>query len=233
MLTHSEKLDQIGPAILAVQKIVGGVEANADNPHFKSKYADLASTNAAIRSHLLDNGVAITQWPGIYDAEGKTMEMTTMLLHAESGQWMRGSMSVPLSRSDAQGYGSCLTYARRYALQSALDLSPEDDDGETASQKQQPTQRQQSQPQQSKEEIEKIARANYDEAIRLIQGATTVAELDQHGPIDKAIKWSAIPKGWHPRIHKARTDHIEAISHHKTNAAVPPDFSGMDDDIPF
>lgn len=88
-------------------------------------------------------------------------------------------------------------------------------------------------PQQSKEEMEKIARANYDEAIRLIQAAATVAELDQGGPVEKKIKWNLIPKGWHPRIMKAREEHIEAISRPPARPAFEPNFGDLADDIPF
>ncbi|HEX7720431.1 MAG TPA: ERF family protein, partial [Woeseiaceae bacterium] len=77
-------------------------------------------------------GFSVSQWPGKYHAETREMEMTTFLLHT-SGQWMRETLTIPLPKVDAQGYGSAVTYARRYALQSALGLSPEDDDGNAAS----------------------------------------------------------------------------------------------------
>lgn len=131
-MEHSDKLDKIGPALLTVQGAVSGVEKNSKNPAFKSRYADLAATNEATREHLTAAGVVCTQWPGAFSAEARTMDMTTMLLHAESGQWIKGTISIPLSKVDAQGYGSCCTYARRYALQAALGLSPEDDDGNEA-----------------------------------------------------------------------------------------------------
>lgn len=131
-MNHSDKLDQIGPALLKVQESVGGVEKNSANPHFKSRYADLSATNAATRDALCEAGVHVSQWPGAYDREQNKMAMTTFLLHAASGQWMRETAEVPLSKADAQGYGSATTYARRYALQAALGLSPEDDDGNAA-----------------------------------------------------------------------------------------------------
>ena len=59
------------------------------------------------------------------------MEMTTMLLHA-SGEWMRGSLSIPLGKVDAHGYGSATTYARRYALAAFVGVSPDEDDGNAA-----------------------------------------------------------------------------------------------------
>lgn len=134
-MEHSDKLDQIGKALLAIQGDVSGVEKASPGQVGQQKYlyADLAATNAATRTYLVAAGIVVTQWAGLYDATAKTMEMTTMFLHADSGQWMKGTLSIPLGKVDAQGYGSCLTYARRYALQAALNLSPEDDDGESAS----------------------------------------------------------------------------------------------------
>jgi hypothetical protein len=59
------------------------------------------------------------------------MEMTTMLAHA-SGEWMRGTLTIPLAKVDAQAYGSATTYARRYALAAFVGVAPEDDDGNAA-----------------------------------------------------------------------------------------------------
>ena len=129
MFEMSADIGKLAPALVAVQQSTFGVEKNSNNPAFKSKYADLASTSAACRDALTTNGFTISQWPGEYD--GKAMAMTTILLHT-SGQWMRGTMTVPLGKHDAQGYGSALTYARRYSLQAVVGLSPEDDDGNAA-----------------------------------------------------------------------------------------------------
>lgn len=130
MFEMSSAIDKLAPALVAVQQATFGVERNAVNGGFKgSRYADLAATSAACREALTSNGFTVSQWPGEYD--GKAMAMTTILLHA-SGQWMRGTMTVPLGKQDAQGYGSALTYARRYSLQAVVGLSPEDDDGNAA-----------------------------------------------------------------------------------------------------
>lgn len=134
ILEKSEALDKIAPAIIKVQQAVSGVEKNGTNPHFKSRYSDLTAANAASRDPLTENGLSVTQWPGAYNGEDRTMGMTTLLLHA-SGQFLCGTLTIPLSKVDPQGYGACVTYARRYALMAALGLSPEDDDGNLASQK--------------------------------------------------------------------------------------------------
>jgi hypothetical protein len=59
------------------------------------------------------------------------MEMTTMLAHA-SGEWMRGTLTIPLGKADAHGYGSAVTYSRRFALAAFVGVAPEDDDGNAA-----------------------------------------------------------------------------------------------------
>lgn len=127
----SELLDKLAPALAKAQAVVGGAKKDSANPHFKSKYADLASIWDACRSPLADNGLSVIQAPG--PCVESRMEMTTMLLHA-SGQFIRETLSIPLAKVDAQGYGSATTYARRYALAAMVGVAPEDDDGNAASQ---------------------------------------------------------------------------------------------------
>jgi hypothetical protein len=54
-----------------------------------------------------------------------------MLLHV-SGEWMSSTLEIPASKHDAQGYGSAITYGRRYGLQSMCGVPAEDDDGNAA-----------------------------------------------------------------------------------------------------
>ena len=99
------------------------------NPHFKSKYADLAACIEAVDQSFLNNGIAMYQ-ETFEDASGITVE--TVLLH-ESGEERRcGRLHVPASKNDAQAYGSALTYCRRYSLMTACGMAPEDDDGNAA-----------------------------------------------------------------------------------------------------
>ena len=60
------------------------------------------------------------------------MGLVTKLTHAESGQWQASLAVVPLPKADPQGYGSCITYAKRYSLTAMLGMVTEDDDGEGA-----------------------------------------------------------------------------------------------------
>lgn len=129
-MQHSENIADLATALAKAQAVVEGAKKDSNNPHFKSKYADLASVWSACREALTDNGLSVIQSPGLCH-DGK-MEMTTMLMHS-SGQWVRDTLSIPLQKIDAQGYGSATTYARRYALAAVVGVSPDDDDGNAAS----------------------------------------------------------------------------------------------------
>lgn len=100
------------------------------NPHFKSRYADLAACVEAVIDSLNANGIGLIQRT-FEDASGVTVE--TVFIH-ESGECLEGGkLHVPASKQDAQGYGSALSYARRYSLMAACGIAPEDDDGNAAS----------------------------------------------------------------------------------------------------
>lgn len=130
-------MSQIAPAFIKAKKAFAPALKDKNNPAFKSKYADLGACLDAVNDALLENGIALYQ-ETFEDATGVTVE--TVLLH-ESGETIRGGkLHVPASKQDPQGYGSALTYARRYSLQAACGIAPEDDDGNAASaQKKAPT----------------------------------------------------------------------------------------------
>lgn len=123
-------MNKIAPAFIKAKKTFAPALKCASNPHFKTKYADLASCLEAVDDALLTNGIAVYQ-ETFEDASGVTVE--TVFLH-ESGETIRcGRLHVPASKNDPQGYGSALTYARRYSLMAACGIAPEDDDGNAAS----------------------------------------------------------------------------------------------------
>jgi hypothetical protein len=100
------------------------------NPHFRSKYADLAACLEAVNDALLNNGIAVYQETSMCES-GVIVE--TVFLH-ESGESFKGGMlHVPASKQDPQGYGSALSYARRYSIMAACGIASEDDDGNAAS----------------------------------------------------------------------------------------------------
>lgn len=123
-------MQQIATALVKAQKAFGPALKSSTNPHFKSRYADLAACVEAVIDALNGNGIALLQQTSEC-ADGVIVE--TMFLH-ESGESIScGKLHVPASKQDPQGYGSALTYARRYSLMAACGIAPEDDDGNAAS----------------------------------------------------------------------------------------------------
>jgi hypothetical protein len=120
----------IATALVKAQKAFGPALKTASNPHFKSRYADLAACVEAVIGGLNDNGIALIQ--KCYDCTDGVM-VETMFVH-ESGEMLEcGILHVPAAKHDPQGYGSALTYARRYSLMAACGIAPEDDDANAAS----------------------------------------------------------------------------------------------------
>lgn len=126
------KSASIAAAMVRAQMAFGPALKSATNPHFKSRYADLAACVEAVMGGLNQNGIALMQLT--HDcADGVIVE--TVFLH-ESGETLSsGRLHVPAPKQDPQGYGSALTYARRYSLMAACGIAPEDDDGNAASRK--------------------------------------------------------------------------------------------------
>lgn len=128
-MIHSENIAAISGALAKAQGVIEGAKKDSANPHFRSKYADLASCWDACREALSANEIAVIQAPGEL-ADG-VVEITTMLCHS-SGEWFREVLPFPLPKVDAHGLGSAITYGRRYALAAMVGIAPEDDDGNAA-----------------------------------------------------------------------------------------------------
>jgi len=125
-------MKQIATALVKAQKAFGPALKTATNPHFRSRYADLAACVEAVMDGLNSNGIALVQQLTESDT-GVIVE--TVFIH-ESGEMLNcGKLHVPAVKHDPQGYGSALTYARRYSLMAACGIAPEDDDGNAASRK--------------------------------------------------------------------------------------------------
>lgn len=123
-------MKQISAALVKAQKAFGPALKSSTNPHFKSRYADLSACVEAVIEGLNENGIMLMQ-PCHESETGVTVE--TLFVH-ESGETLSaGKLHVPAAKQDPQGYGSALTYARRYSLMAACGIAPEDDDGNAAS----------------------------------------------------------------------------------------------------
>lgn len=122
-------MKEVAAALVRAQKAFGPALKTNTNPAFKSKYADLSACVEAVIDALNANGIALVQ-RNVETESGVCVE--TVFVH-ESGEMLSsGPLHVPASKQDPQGYGSALTYARRYSLMAACGIAPEDDDGNAA-----------------------------------------------------------------------------------------------------
>jgi hypothetical protein len=120
----STEIGKLAEALAKAQGEIKGAAKDSTNPHYRSKYADLASVWDACRAALTKNGLSVVQLP---DTTADGVFLHTTLAHS-SGQWMRGTMPVRPVQDTPQGLGSALTYARRYSLAAMVGVAPDDDD---------------------------------------------------------------------------------------------------------
>lgn len=163
----SPEIGELAKALAKVQSEMGAVAKGSDNPYFKSKYADLAACWGAVAPLLTKNGLSVVQTcdepepeppvvTTVSDEMGREHQevedraaviIETILMH-QSGQWIAGRLKMTPAKNTPQGIGSCITYARRYALMAITGLvADEDDDGNMASAPEKNTKRQKRQPQ--------------------------------------------------------------------------------------
>lgn len=119
----------IAAALVKAQMEMGPALKQSNNPHFRSKYADLGNVMEACMPALQAAGIAVIQPTG-EDQLGKFVE--TVFIHAETGETLACRTPLLIGKNDMQGYGSAVTYARRYGLMAMAGIAPEDDDGNAA-----------------------------------------------------------------------------------------------------
>lgn len=125
-----KKQTTIAAALLAAQSEMGNAKKGSENPYFKSKYADLNAIREVAIPVLNKHGIVVLQ-PTVH-LDGKNF-VKTLLLH-ESGESLESFTEILFSKpNDAQSQGSGITYARRYGLQSFVNIGADDDDGNQAS----------------------------------------------------------------------------------------------------
>lgn len=122
-MRSSEQLDQLATGLANAQGKMSNATLNKINPHFRSKYADLAAIRDAVTMPLASEGIAVVQLVGS-DEHGAFL--TTRLMH-KSGQWVESVHPLPAT-AKPQEFGSALTYARRYSLAAICGISAEEDD---------------------------------------------------------------------------------------------------------
>ena len=138
----SEEIDQIATALVQIQRDMPAVGKDGRNPAFKSRYMTLDGILGTAVPVLAKHGVAVVQGSAIasLDDAFRPMAVTvsTRLIH-RSGQWIAIDAIIPITKADAHGMGSAITYGRRYGIASILGImADEDDDANAATNVQRP-----------------------------------------------------------------------------------------------
>jgi len=192
----SENIDQLATALAAAQAEMKNAKLNKVNPHFKSKYADLAEIRDTVTPALSKNGIAVVQGT---DAVETGILVVTRLVH-KSGQWIESRF--PIAYDKPQTMGSAYTYAKRYSLAAICNIAAdEDDDANAANEKPVVMPSVNGTPGASKAG----SRATYDAFVKAIRAAPTVKALaDWHkqnvAEIDK------LPPDWLDELRVEYTD---------------------------
>jgi hypothetical protein len=164
----SPTIAALAAALVKAQSALSGAKKDSTNPHFRTAYADLASVWDAARAPLANAGLSIVQ---LVSSDPTHAIVETILAHS-SGEWVSSTLAVPLTKADAQGLGSAITYGRRYALAAIVGVCPADDDGEAAVAR--PTQR--TQPATRAQEPDDVPMKHSGDKFR--KPTTQTAEID-------------------------------------------------------
>lgn len=125
MIIRSEKMSELAAALVKAQKAMGKVHKSAENPFFKSKYADLEAVLDTVLDPLNENDIALVQLTG---NDGDRATVNTVLMH-KSGEFIGCEAGMLLAKNDGHTLGSAVTYLRRYGAAAAVGLAQTDDDG--------------------------------------------------------------------------------------------------------
>ena len=133
-MTMSETIGAIAPALVKAQAEIKPITKDSTNPAFRSKYTSLDAIMEVVRPVLAKNGLIVVQSVlDTIDGEHSTsITVESRVIHS-SGEWIAGVVQVPVMQQTSHGFGSALSYGRRYSLSALLSLaSDEDDDGNGA-----------------------------------------------------------------------------------------------------
>lgn len=160
-MDRSDQINELAEALCLAQGDFPNVPKDANNPFFKSKYADLTSIIDTVRPVLKKHGLSFTQLPTM---DSTIPSVTTLLIH-KSGQFISSVLPMPAAKVDAQGIGSAITYARRYGLQAILGLAAEDDDGNAATGQGTATDKKTQRQEKTEPAKESVQKSNDDEVV--------------------------------------------------------------------
>lgn len=206
----TDQIDQLATALSAAQAAMHNAAFNRTNPHFKSKYADLAAIREATLPALTANGLAIVQ----YTAVGNDGELwlMTKLLH-KSGQFIEGT--YPIARGTPQQMGSSLTYAKRYSWSAMCGVAADDDDDANAAEGLPATNARGQGSGKSKAN----SRSDYEELAEGLRAQKSADEIKRwYG--ENVNKINALPGDWIEQLRDSYSEHLESLKadEKKTNA---------------
>lgn len=238
MSNQSESIKELATALAKAQGVMEGAKKDSLNPHFKNKYADLESVWDAARKPLTDNGLSVVQIPLGMSDRGH-LQVHSVLMHV-SGEYIGGTIEIP-AKMDAQGIGSAITYARRYALAALVGIAPEDDDGNGATGNREdsgngkPTPPQRQAPP-SSDADNKVCNKLRDTLLDWCTGDESLAaemlkkysEFEKDGNIN-SMKWADLANPKYARWAGSTLGRVEK----DIKAGVEPRQAADDDDIPF
>ena len=158
-MNRSESIGNLGKALAKAQTQLTNVKVDSQNPHFKSKYASLTAVNETVLPILSANGIAVLQ--GVSSPDVKCVGVSTTFIHGESGEWWTEELFLPPTKVDPQGFGSAITYGRRYLLMAMAGVATDDDDANEASKPQQAQRQPQAQAVEQKKAV--VPAANKEE----------------------------------------------------------------------
>lgn len=195
-MTASTELNELGKALAAAQAEMKNAKLNRVNPHFKSKYADLAEIRDTVTPALSKNGIAVVQGT---DATDNGLVVFTRLIHS-SGQWIESRFPIPYDKPQTMGSG--ITYGRRYTLSAVCNIAAdEDDDGNAANDKPVAMPSVNGTPGASKAG----SRATYDAFVKAIRSASSVKALaDWHKA--NVTEIDKLPPDWLDELRVEYTD---------------------------
>lgn len=159
-MNRSESIGNLGKALAKAQTQLTNVKVDSQNPHFKSRYASLTAVNETVLPILSANGIAVLQ--GVSSPDVKCVGVSTTFIHGESGEWWTEELFLPPTKVDPQGFGSAITYGRRYLLMAMAGVATDDDDANEASKPQQAQRQPQAQAVEQKKAV--MPAANKEDA---------------------------------------------------------------------
>lgn len=203
----SDTINELAAALAKAQGSMKNATLNKTNPHFRSKYADLAQIRDAITPALSQNNIAVTQ---ATDIDNGSLIVVTRLMH-QSGQWLESRFPIIADVNKPQAMGSAYTYAKRYSLAAICNIAAdEDDDGNEA-------QEHGAKPAEVRAMTgtegarKSVARADYDGLVRELRSAQTVEALKEWAALRKA-DINKLPADWIDHLQEEYSKHKDGLT---------------------